>query len=1141
MSEVWEIINPLLEDGKENLEYSNLLLDLEKYYFSNKIVSTLYPTKIAAFNLIELYKLKERNFESKDDIQLIEEAFVWIKSNFSYIMIVALERIISSSITTSFSNIGYCSLLNLISISFVDIEYFGASTKSMESFFIASKPCVTFLQVRHFIDVYGKILNTLFLASKNFGDKLVKNINFWRTLLQSYLPFYSTALCFPIVWYPKIEAVEQKNKIYFGSFTSVFDYCVLKTIIGINKLTLEFIEWVIIYMKNYFQRIVNYIETLEIKYNKLISKQEENPDKETVKEETTNDKLEESDSIDFISFIEIFYCAEQILIDYDLKADSNKRYYIPEMLQELNNFGIFNKSTIFDFISIVLNERIEFSDNQNIIDLTCLLFKVENYMDQIWLNNYWSNEGRFTIEINKKDIGVDFNDFKEFFYIFFTFISNHKCTLCAIRRLDINNTSIPASKVIKKFSDIFKNILDKFPTESGLEFHQIIRIKTTEENLNFCHNVFNICNELDFLYERKNENDTKNSIFDDFSEDNKDLFFKEYLLPLIEYVNIFKKCKSKKDFQDMSFILRLLIRKYKKLASRIALQPLIEGLLPANIDRIDARPEQNTIKLIPKSANSRNFSSLEPLKGVLMADILLKRIIKKKEKNSDLTVKAEDKTQTSTEEHMAFNKNFPKFMQYLGIFKFAIELVLCGDFPPSEIFKGVFHLSIDATAMMIYFTEIGFFIHQCNNGYIPQMFKLDESPEYSCLMCLKSCMPKILRNFYRLGCSIIEAISDIINYEKSNTIRHLIFSSIIIINEIIIFISQSSSKNYMKFTINNTKLTSKKLIAEKGKKVGVKTLKSSLYGEKIEATQDMSLKKWQAVIVKLIYDSIFNKTNRNSIDYMKICQKSLEQVRITCYQSYQKIMHFYFYYSQKKSLQIDINLSEAKIIVEDIFIFLEKFIMSLIHLPVLALSRILSSSDGYINNLTLCVLWEMIRGMDDSIVKSASIGFLIAAEKWPKETYNFMSKFLQSKNIVDKFFNYRVENLFYSRYFVYTLVDKSILWMKLPSLDFSSSNPSVGVELQSCRADDSSWSDSTLISTGIPKEEKEEETEQKTSEEEINLELLVSGNLQERTKFEENSMSNRAKYLLLSTTPILDTYLYFPYYAKRNIGNLKFP
>ncbi|KAF1740904.1 hypothetical protein MXB_2275 [Myxobolus squamalis] len=82
---------------------------------------------------------------SKEDQYLIEQAFYWISSIFSYITTIACERLIFTSLNASFSNIGYYSLLNLISLSLVDLYFPDRGIK--EDICIFERPCTNFLQV----------------------------------------------------------------------------------------------------------------------------------------------------------------------------------------------------------------------------------------------------------------------------------------------------------------------------------------------------------------------------------------------------------------------------------------------------------------------------------------------------------------------------------------------------------------------------------------------------------------------------------------------------------------------------------------------------------------------------------------------------------------------------------------------------------------------------------------------------------------------------------------------------------------------------------------------------------------------------------------------------------------------------------
>ncbi|KAF1744205.1 hypothetical protein MXB_5336 [Myxobolus squamalis] len=403
-------------------------------------------------------------------------------------------------------------------------------------------------------------------------------------------------------------------------------------------------------------------------------------------------------------------------------------------------------------------------------------------------------------------------------------------------------------------------------------------------------------------------------------------------------------------------------------------------------------------------------------------------------------------------------------MPSISGFKLTLEVV------------GFFQLPVDKIAMKVYLIEFAHFLHQLNNGYIPLMVRLDTTPELSCQLALKLYRLKATTNLCALSNSIMEAMSDLVNYDKLQTHTTLVLAALLVIDEIMVFLMQPLS-------INLT-LKEKKIIEKSGA-----TEELSSY---FQNNVDKFIKNWQKICLKLIYNLFFNTKQRQFQDYMK-------------------------------------KMSPV--------------VGNLVHIPVLLLARIISSSYGFINNLTLCIFWEMICNVDDSISKSASVGFLVACEKWPKETNAFLSQIFKRKNTHEKFIlvkKYRyfvmksVENLFNARYLVYVIVNKSTLWMKLPSVEFGPSTPPIGVEFQAYRIEDSSWSESTFISTGLPKIISEEEQNDSNINEEINIELLMSGNIKERTAFEEKSLLLRQKYLLFSSNLLLDAYLYFPYYSKRS-------
>ncbi|KAF1744206.1 hypothetical protein MXB_5337, partial [Myxobolus squamalis] len=355
------------------------------------------------------------------------------------------------------------------------------------------------------------------------------------------LPYNATALCFPVVWYPyNVENSIQNPKQYFGGYTSDYSGAIIQSASA--------------------------------------------PDKGIEGEANDDTNCEQLIPNEYDIYIEKFISSEKILMDYKLCVDGNNRYYYPDISQCLNNFGIFNKKVIFNLISILLNEKTELSDDQNIIDLILLLFKIENYMDQMWLNNYWIKEGRFMVEVSKENIGINFEDFKEFFYIFFDFISKLKCKLCNIRMCSREDTAASPSKITQTFSKIYQDILTNYPKESANEFKHLLYEKPVEENLNFCHNIFNVCNEIEYTYSL-NVDKKCFSIFEAFSETNKMIILEKYLLPLVENIIYLKKYQTKNNLLNLSFIFRFVIRVYNKVAVRMALHPLIEGLIPKTFDQ----------------------------------------------------------------------------------------------------------------------------------------------------------------------------------------------------------------------------------------------------------------------------------------------------------------------------------------------------------------------------------------------------------------------------------------------------------------------------------------------------------------------------------------------------------------------------
>ncbi|KII65538.1 hypothetical protein RF11_02992 [Thelohanellus kitauei] len=708
---------------------------------------------------------------------------------------------------------------------------------------------------------------------------------------------------------------------------------------NLNRLSSRFIEWAISYLKNYYLKIIDYIKSLEAKYNSKYTNNEVSGSKSARPNQA---KASTPSILAKSSFYVKIFTSKKNLIAYDLKSNEKNFYFVFEALPLLNNFGIFQKQVIFEIVGRILNERLEFSNNKNISELIDTIFRIEAYSDQFWLNNVWIKEKRYFIPINKDDIQINFDDYKEFFEIYFGFISSLNCKICAMRNSD-EKMEFKTSNVLLNFSKTYRSILDRFPQDCIQQFKKFIQVKTQRSNLSFLHSLLNSCNEIEATYENKVSN---HSIYDDFSAESKLLVVSHYVFPLVNKIILESKKIEKEDICDLSYLLRFLIRNYPDVAKRIAVQPFLEGLDPSQLKNEEKAQKSEAG---PESSNFIHNQYLRPLLGVIKADIMFKHLLKAKYRKKE---ESDMKPQT-----IDFGFNYEQFSMYLHKNRLILDLVVIGSFPRHDVFKGIFQLPINKNTLNLYMIEFTYFLFQINHGYIPLMFKLDSikmSPQVRYALCY----PKITENLYRMGSNLISAISDLLNYQKSNELTEVIFMSLLLLNEIVIFL-QKARTNLLELQKNTTKLPGNQQFDQK--------ITKTLRHFPITSVPTSMNPEWQKILLKLIFDMFYFNEMKNQTEFMKLNTEKWNSLRRKL-RGVQNIAHmFYFYFTRNVQLNIELMFSARFLDREEVYIFLENNVSNSLSTPILILSRLVSDYDGCVDNLAIQLFWDMVGDINSAV------------------------------------------------------------------------------------------------------------------------------------------------------------------------------